>query len=280
MTTSTDGDDWITAAEAIAFLPHGGRAICRNAKAELLRARARLLIWGGERRSNADVPAEFWWGEGDEALTQDWRTGDFETWLNHGMFRVQAFGVEFRRSGIEQMRPAVHWARGTPVSPSPSPVKQTSPPEAVASRKVFLVHGRDENARNEVALFLNKIGLEDIVLHQRPNRGRHLLTKFQEEAEGASFAVILMTPDDDGGLVGEPQQRRARQNVVFELGFFIGKLETPHVAALIGPGVEKPSDFDGICWIEFGRGPKWKTELARELKAAGVPFDPDAILHA
>jgi predicted nucleotide-binding protein len=144
----------------------------------------------------------------------------------------------------------------------------------------FTRHGRDEDGRNEVALFLRKIGLEDTVLHQRPNRGRHLHTKFQEEAEGASFAVILMTPDDDGGLVGEPQQRRARQNVVFELGFFIGKLETPHVAAFIGPGVEKPSDFDGICWIEFGRAPKWKIELARELKEAGVPFDSDKILHA
>jgi predicted nucleotide-binding protein len=109
---------------------------------------------------------------------------------------------------------------------------------------------------------------------------RNLLTKFQEEAEGASFAVILMTPDDDGGLAGGPQQKRARQNVVFELGFFIGKLGTPHVAALIVPGVEKPSDFDGICWIEFGPGTNWKNELARELKEAGVPFDSDEVLHA
>jgi predicted nucleotide-binding protein len=94
------------------------------------------------------------------------------------------------------------------------------------------------------------------------------------------FAVILMTPDDVGGLADGPQQKRARQNVVFELGFFIGKFGTPRVAALILPGVEKPSDFDGICWIEFGRGTNWKNELARELKGAGVPFNSDAILHA
>ena len=168
----------------------------------------------------------------------------------------------------------------SPTASASSHVEPTSPIEPLASRKVFIVHGRDENAKNEVALFLKKIGLEDIVLHQRPNRGRNLLSKFQEEAEGSSFAVILMTPDDDGGLAGGPQQKRARQNVAFELGFFIGKLGTPHVAALVVSGVEKPSDFDGICWIEFGRDTDWKKELARELRWAGVPFDSDAILHA
>jgi predicted nucleotide-binding protein len=89
-----------------------------------------------------------------------------------------------------------------------------------------------------------------------------------------------MTPDDEGGLAGGPRQKRARQNVVFEHGFFIGKLDTPRVAALIVPGVEKPSDFDGICWIDFGSGTNWKNELARELREARVPFDADAILSS
>jgi Predicted nucleotide-binding protein containing TIR-like domain len=293
MTTSSDGNDWMSAAAAIAFLPHGEIVICRNARAQLVRARARLLIWGGKRCNDADIPPEFWWAEGDAALTQDWRTGDFETWVKNGSLQLQAFGVEFRRSDIEALKPVPQEF----LSPSPSPLdpwqhplsqrgvvlsptEDTSRLEVIASRKIFIVHGRDENAKNEVALFLKKIGLEDIVLHQRPNRGRNLLTKFQEEAEGSSFAVILMTPDDDGGLAGGPRQKRARQNVVFELGFFIGKFGTPHVAALIVPGVEKPSDFDGICWIEFGRNADWKRELARELKSAGVPFDSDAILQA
>jgi predicted nucleotide-binding protein len=89
-----------------------------------------------------------------------------------------------------------------------------------------------------------------------------------------------MTPDDEGGIVGGSRQKRTRQNVVFELGFFIGKLGTPRVAALIVPSVEKPSDFDGICWIEFGPGTNWKNELAREMAEAGVPFDPHAVLKA
>lgn len=85
-----------------------------------------------------------------------------------------------------------------------------------------------------------------------------------------------MTADSSGNL----SRKGARQNVVFELGFFIGKFGTARVAALILPGVEKPSDFDGICWIDFGGGTNWKNELARELKEAGVPFNSDAILHA
>jgi predicted nucleotide-binding protein len=143
------------------------------------------------------------------------------------------------------------------------------------SRKIFLVHGRDDAAKNEVALFIRAIGLEPIILHLRPNGGRHLLTKFTEESEGAGFAVVLMTPDDEGGLSGAENRRpRARQNVVFELGFFIGKLGPASVAALLKGDVEKPSDFDGIAYIAFDSDNRWKTDLARELHHAKVPFDP------
>jgi hypothetical protein len=153
----------------------------------------------------------------------------------------------------------------TPPKVAPGPI----------SRKVFLVHGHDDAAKNEVALFLRAIGLEPIILHLQPNGGRHLLTKFREESEGASFAVVLMTPDDEGGPAGAPNRRpRARQNVVFELGFFIGKLGPARVAALLKGDVEKPSDFDGIAYIPFDSSGRWKTDLARELLYAEVPFDP------
>ena len=69
---------------------------------------------------------------------------------------------------------------------------------SLPNNKIFLVHGRDDAATNEIALFLRAIGLEPIILHLRPNGGRHLLTKFREESEGAGFAVFLMTPDDEG----------------------------------------------------------------------------------
>ena len=85
--------------------------------------------------------------------------------------------------------------RVTPAPASPNSAMQ------VMSNKVFIVHGHDDATKNEVALFLTRIGLEPIILHLRANGGRHLLTKFTEEFEGASFAVVLMTPDDEGGPV-------------------------------------------------------------------------------
>jgi predicted nucleotide-binding protein len=157
----------------------------------------------------------------------------------------------------------------------------TVPAAIEPSNRVFLVHGRDDAAKNEVALFLRAIDLEPIILHLRPNAGRHLLTKFRDESEGAGFAVVLMTPDDEGGLAGGADCRpRARQNVVFELGFFIGKLGPASVAALMKDDVEKPSDFDGIAYIPFDPSGRWKTDLARELHHAKVPFDPAKALVA
>jgi predicted nucleotide-binding protein len=155
-----------------------------------------------------------------------------------------------------------------------------APSTAAVSRKVFLVHGHDNDAKNEVARFLSRIGLEEIILHERPNLGRHLLTKFEEESEGAAFAVVLMTPDDQVPLNGTTSRKRARQNVVFELGFFIGKLGASRVAALVKGEVEKPSDFDGVGYIELDTKGGWKAHLARELQAARVPFDPAMLVKA
>ncbi|CDZ66327.1 Nucleotide-binding protein containing TIR-like domain [Neorhizobium galegae bv. orientalis] len=150
-----------------------------------------------------------------------------------------------------------------------------------ASNKVFLVHGRDNESKSEVARFLERIGLEVIILHERANLGRNLLTKFQEEAGDVGFAVVLITPDDEGGLEGAPAlEPRARQNVIFELGFFIGKLGAAQVAPLVKGDVVRPSDFDGIGYIALDSGGGWKGLLARELRAAKIPFDADKVFDA
>jgi predicted nucleotide-binding protein len=162
----------------------------------------------------------------------------------------------------------------------PPPAEQPARAAAPISKKVFVVHGHDNETKIEVARFLGKIGLDEIILHERPHGGRHLLTKFQEESEGASFAVILITPDDEGGMVGGPQRKRARQNVIFELGFFIGRLGPARVSALVKGDVETPSDFDGIGYIQLDSNGGWKGLLARELSHAKVPFDPAKVFEA
>jgi predicted nucleotide-binding protein len=146
------------------------------------------------------------------------------------------------------------------------------------SNRIFIVHGRDKYALTEIQLFLRKLRLEPIVLHEQPNGGRTLITKFQEVAAGAAFAVVIMTPDDQGNLVGEAPTARARQNVIFELGFLIGRLGPQNVCALMADGVQRPSDFDGVAYVRFANDGKWERELARELREAGVPFDAGDVL--
>ena len=86
-----------------------------------------------------------------------------------------------------------------------------------------------------------------------------------------------MTPDDVGGLAGGTQNVRARQNVIFELGFFIGKLGASRVCALVSGDIEKPSDFDAVVYVQYGSNNGWKTELARELRQAEIRFDPNRV---
>ena len=137
--------------------------------------------------------------------------------------------------------------------------------------RVFVVHGQDGDTRNKIVSFLKEVGLHPIVLHEQPNMGRHLLTKFIEEAELVTFAVVLMTDDDIGGPRGGPQHCRARQNVILELGYFLAHLSQRRVCAMKTPGVETPSDFDGIVYITIDETEQWKAELLREVRAAEMP---------
>ena len=117
-------------------------------------------------------------------------------------------------------------------------------------KKVFVIHGHDGAARETVVRFLEKLNLEPEILHEQPNEGRTIIEKFEDYAD-VKFAVVLLTPDDVGA-VGEqnPELRpRARQNVVFEFGYFIGKLGREGVCALAKGDIEKPSDSDGVRYV-------------------------------
>jgi predicted nucleotide-binding protein len=150
-----------------------------------------------------------------------------------------------------------------------------APPETKSAdrspNRVFVVHGQNESARTAVVSFLESVGLEGIVLHEQPNMGRHLLTKFIQEADLVTFAVVLMTDDDVGSLKGGKLAPRARQNVILELGYFLAHLGQAKVCALITPGLETPSDFDGIVYIRMDDEQRWQQELKRELLAARMP---------
>ncbi|TDD69288.1 nucleotide-binding protein [Jiangella aurantiaca] len=139
---------------------------------------------------------------------------------------------------------------------------------------VFLVHGHDDRAKVEVARFMEKLGLDVIILHERPSNGRTIIEKFENESSAASFAVVLLTADDVGAVKGGSAEAipRARQNVVFELGYFIGVLGRNRVVALKHPDVETPSDYSGVVYIPLDTG-SWQLLLAKEIKSAGIDID-------
>jgi predicted nucleotide-binding protein len=146
--------------------------------------------------------------------------------------------------------------------------------------KVFVVHGHDEGALQAMARFLQTIGLQAIVLREQPDQGRTVIEKFEACASEVGFAVALLTADDLGGPVAASEQAaRARQNVIFELGYFAGSLGRGHACLLRKGDVEIPSDLFGVIYTDFDHPAEgWKIKLARELKAAGFKFDADKVL--
>lgn len=134
--------------------------------------------------------------------------------------------------------------------------------------QVFIVHGHDELAKQSVARFLEKLKLIPIILHEQPNKGKTLIEKLEAHSAIVDFAIILLTPDDSGHPVNEPEKirPRARQNVILELGLFIGILGRNRVCALYKGDIEIPSDYDGVAYIPLDERDGWKLTLAREIK--------------
>ncbi len=142
--------------------------------------------------------------------------------------------------------------------------------------KIFVVHGHDETALLRIERFLKKLQLDPLVLREKPNEGQTIIEKFMALSNQAGFAVVLLTPDDRGGRKAEPyekQKLRARQNVIFELGFFLGKLGRKNVCALYNEGVEIPSDYQGVLYVKFDESDVWQMNLAKEMKMAGLKVD-------
>ncbi len=143
---------------------------------------------------------------------------------------------------------------------------------AASRTRVFVVDGHDHGPRDSVARLLERLELEAVILEEQPNKGRTIIEKFVDYSD-VEYAVVVMTPDDMGGEKGGRANQRARQNVILELGFFIGKLGRDHVAAVVVEPVETPSDVEGVLYIRYDAIGGWKGQLAREIKAAGLPVD-------
>lgn len=140
---------------------------------------------------------------------------------------------------------------------------------------VFLVHGHDNEMKKSVSNFVRKIEMNPIILHERANKGLTLIDKFESFGEKADFVISILSPDDIGAEKGRDVEElsfRARQNVVFETGYFMGKLSRSKVVMLYreDDNFEKPSDLKGLLYIAYNSDDKWELDIAREMISAGL----------
>jgi predicted nucleotide-binding protein len=144
-------------------------------------------------------------------------------------------------------------------------------PSPTASRLVFIIHGHEElNLLRLQKKLKDAWDLDSVVLKEKPGKGRTLIEKFEEEAQAATFSIALLSPDDLVTKKGE-MYPQARPNVVFELGWFYGRLGRERVCILLKEGTKIHSDLDGISRIEFKDSVEEAApQLEGELKAAGL----------
>ena len=193
-----------------------------------------------------------------------------EWWENHNAESLQTKTSRLR--GLVELLETELSLSGEPPSTPETP--------AQLSRRVFLVHGHHDGLLHEVARYLEKLKLEPIILREQPSSGRTIIEKFVDFAD-VGYAVVLLAPDDRGGTVKAPfeqQHPRARQNVILELGYFLGKLSRNRVTALHLGDVEIPSDYSGVAFVGVDDRGAWRLELARELKASGLDIDMNLAL--
>lgn len=144
--------------------------------------------------------------------------------------------------------------------------------------RVFIVHGHNEELKEKVARTVERLKLSPIILHEQSNEGKTIIEKFEKHSN-VSFAIVLLTYDDFGNTKSEKEgNKRARQNVVLELGYFLAKIGRQNVMPLYEEGVELPSDISGVLYTLIDESENWKLRLVKELKSAGFKVDANDIL--
>jgi predicted nucleotide-binding protein len=210
---------------------------------------------------------------GPDEADKFYKLGPWDAWTNRLAIRLGYLDGLVASAEIEPDPGA---------APGTSQLQPSTTQDPRSSRRVFVVHGHDNEAKEAVARFLSKLGLEPIILHEQTTGGRTIIEKFETYSSGIVFAVVLLTPDDIGASAQPPTNlsKRARQNVILELGYFLGRLGRNGVCALHKGGVELPSDFQGVVYVEMDQAGGWKPRVAQELVGANVPIDVNGLLSS
>ena len=210
-------------------------------------------------------------------------TNEYSRW-DGGIFFTNKSGEErvadFRKDVAERIHRLDSIMDRLPLISQPASL---APPKAVPTpnldkTKVFIVHGHDDAAKLEVARFVEKIGFNPIIIHEQASSSRTIIEKIESYSD-VGFGIVIYTPCDVGAKSSDPTKTmgRARQNVVFEHGFLIGKLNRKNVCALVKGDVETPNDISGIVYTSMDYG-NWQIALAKELRASGYDVDMNKVI--
>lgn len=143
---------------------------------------------------------------------------------------------------------------------------------------VFIVHGHNEELKEKVARTIEKLKLNPVILHEKSHEGQTIIEKFEKHSN-VNFAVVILTYDDFGNVKSDiSHKKRARQNVILELGYFIAKIGRMNVMPLYEKDVELPSDISGVLYTVIDETENWKFRLVKELKTAGFKVDANDLL--
>ena len=199
-----------------------------------------------------------------EAMRVDIDLGRWELSRTHWAVKDEPiFEILIRHGYLNQQQVAASQQLRIPAPP----VKSVD--SGFNNSQVFIVHGHDEIVKLDVANFISSLGLEPIILHMQASSGMTIIEKI-EYYSNVGFAIVLYTPCDVGSKVGELTGKyRARQNVVFEHGYLIGKLGRPRVSAIVKGEVETPNDISGVVYVGMDTAGNWQEQLKVELRSAG-----------
>ncbi|QOR36154.1 nucleotide-binding protein [Clostridium sp. 'deep sea'] len=151
----------------------------------------------------------------------------------------------------------------------------------LANDKVFIIHGHDGELKQEVARFIEKLGLKAVILHEQIKTGETIMERI-EGYSNIGFAIALLSPDDkvlSSNLSGKSSETyRARQNVIFEMGFFIGRIGRNRVFTIVkGENLEILSDFGGVVYYSYDND-CWKLSLIKALNNVEYKVDANSLL--
>lgn len=200
--------------------------------------------------------------------------GVLNWWPATGTLQFQ--GQAEAKSALEQV---LAGAQRLPVAKSAAPSKP--------KRQIFIVHGHDPEARDQLELALHRLGLEPFVLMNTSGGGKTIIEALEGKIGrdySSDFGIVLMTPDDVGYAKRDGPDRaepRARENVILETGMLLSSLTRERMAIVVKGHVEVPSDLQGIIRYHYNDHVKEIVpKLCQRLKETGFDLEPGQIAAA